>query len=266
MAEEDHLIGVQVKDGAGVKPGPGFALTHDQYGVGAACELKKPKFLLVQGEKNVGDDPRGRSPGNFLCYKAKCGTSILISPSVAGEDQFSASHALTMKKAQLVCAPFVDPTAPRFVDNGDGTVSDTQTGLMWEQKDDLGGIHDKDNQYSWSASTTEPDGTAFTTFLGTLNNSTSADGTAISGCFAGRCDWRLPTSAELQTILLAPFSCGTNPCIDPIFGPTQPNLYWSGTTNSGITLDAWAVRFSDGFLDFDDKSDSNSARAVRGGS
>lgn len=39
----------------------------------------------------------------------------------------------------------------RWVDNGDQTVSDTQTGLMWEQKDNLGGganlsdPHDADN-------------------------------------------------------------------------------------------------------------------------
>jgi hypothetical protein len=74
----------------------------------------------------------------------------------------------------------------------------------------------------------------------------SAGGTTISGCFAGHCDWRLPTSAELQTILLAPFPCGTNPCIDPIFGPTQSFDYWSATTFAGNPLSAWNVTFSDG--------------------
>jgi hypothetical protein len=38
------------------------------------------------------------------------------------------------------------------VDNGDGTITDDQTGLMWEKKDDnnTGGIHDKDNEYTWA--------------------------------------------------------------------------------------------------------------------
>jgi hypothetical protein len=29
-----------------------------------------------------------------------------------------------------------------YTDNGDGTVTDNNTGLMWEKKDDSGGIHD----------------------------------------------------------------------------------------------------------------------------
>ena len=39
-----------------------------------------------------------------------------------------------------------------FVDNGDGTITDPGTGLMWEKKDDndTGGIHDVDNWYRWA--------------------------------------------------------------------------------------------------------------------
>jgi len=29
------------------------------------------------------------------------------------------------------------------MDNGDGRLTDLQTGLMWEKKDDLGGVHDQ---------------------------------------------------------------------------------------------------------------------------
>src|SRR5262249_50972170 len=32
-----------------------------------------------------------------------------------------------------------------YVDNGDGTITDTRTGLMWEKQSDDGSIHDKDN-------------------------------------------------------------------------------------------------------------------------
>lgn len=158
-------------------------------------------------------------------------------------------------------------TGLRFVDNGDGTVTDVQTGLMWEQKDDAGGIHDKDTLYAWSSSGTAPDGPAFTVFLATLNNGTSADGTAIGGCFAGHCDWRLPTSAELQTILLAPFPCGTNPCIDAVFGPTGSSFYWSSTTTAGSATDAWVVYFDTGLVGTFIKSFVAGVyvRAVRGG-
>jgi hypothetical protein len=158
-------------------------------------------------------------------------------------------------------------TGVRFVDNGDGTVSDTHTGLMWEKKTDDSSIHDKDNLYSWTSimfTGTAPDGTAFTTFLATLNNCTSSDGVAFSGGFAGHCDWRLPTNAELQTILLAP--CGGYPCINQtIFGPTQPGLYWSSITYQ-VSLVAWYVDFFDGSLAAASKGFDSYVRAVRGGS
>ena len=37
-----------------------------------------------------------------------------------------------------------------YTDNFDGTITDLSTGLMWEQKDEAGGLHDKDNLYAWS--------------------------------------------------------------------------------------------------------------------
>jgi len=40
--------------------------------------------------------------------------------------------------------------ACRYGVNGDGTATDYDTGLQWEQKTDDGGVHDKDNRYSWN--------------------------------------------------------------------------------------------------------------------
>lgn len=154
----------------------------------------------------------------------------------------------------------------RFVDNGDGTVTDVTTGLMWEQKNDAGGIHDKDNFYTWSSTGTAPDGTVFTVFLGTLNNGTSADGITISGCFAGVCDWRLATIAELAGIIdPTQGACGggSGACIDPIFGPAS-SRDWSGTTDATFTDYAWAGDFPDGVIDPDSKTLLGGARAVRG--
>jgi hypothetical protein len=164
--------------------------------------------------------------------------------------------------------------ATRFVDNHDGTVTDNLTKLQWEKKTDDSTVHDKDNTYSWnlSGSPYPPDGTAFTSFLATLNGGTtgvgdcaSSDGSTQTGGFAGHCDWRLPTVTELQTILLAPSPCGTSPCIDATFGPTVANDYWSSTTNTAFPYLAWFVFFDTGTVFNTFKSNTFPVRAVRGG-
>ena len=53
----------------------------------------------------------------------------------------------------------------RWLELGDGTARDLDTGLQWELKTDDGSIHDKANKYTWSATETAPDGTAFAVFL-----------------------------------------------------------------------------------------------------
>ena len=85
--------------------------------------------------------------------------------------------------------------------------------MMWEKKDGADGfanaddVHDVDNRYTWSSTGFLPDGTAFTLFLGTLNNCVD-DGTSVTGGLGGHCDWRLPTLNELGlTEDFSPFTC-----------------------------------------------------------
>lgn len=155
------------------------------------------------------------------------------------------------------CVPNGNGIATRYIDNGDGTITDTHTCLVWEKKDDAGGIHDKDNQYTWSnrlnaqgdctVAGCPPNGEVFTVFLASLNNSG----------FAGHNDWRLPPhggSAQFPTFQ-APHreslvegtypSCGDStvdpivPCINPIF-TTNCGLFRPATPpegNPGCTID-----------------------------
>ena len=150
--------------------------------------------------------------------------------------------------------------ACRFGDNGDGTVTDYDTGLQWEQKTDDGGLHDTDNHYNWSAGSylpdfTAADGDAFVYFLASLNDCASNDnGATLTGGFAGHCDWRIPTLVELLGMADpgAP-GCGTlsGHCIDEsVFGPVHllPNSpsYWSSTINPptiAFPNYAWGVDF-----------------------
>jgi hypothetical protein len=147
---------------------------------------------------------------------------------------------------------------PRFADYG-SSVGDRLTGLTWEKKTDDGTVHDKDNYYTWSAGGfggKAADGSAYTTFLAALN----------TGCFEGHCDWRLPTSMELQTILLAPYPCATQTCIDQtVFGPTVAGYYWSATTLAHSPGFAWFVYFGNGVVLDGSKVSGYYVRAVRAG-
>lgn len=153
-----------------------------------------------------------------------------------------------------------------YVDNGDGTITDTRTGLMWAKKSDDGTIHDKDNQYTWSVSGNLANGTAFTTFLATLNG---------GGGFAGHTDWRLPNEIELLTLqsygnaspsVPAAFNTGcmggctvlTCSCTSFVAG------YWSSTSRQVDGAFAWVVGFNEGIVTYGAKTVASSVvRAVR---
>ncbi len=129
----------------------------------------------------------------------------------------------------------------RFLDNDDGTVTDTCTGLMW-QKDTA----DVDEIFADTLAWCE----------------------ALEYCedlsFADYEDWRLPNVRELQSIV----DYGTfNPAIDPIFGALS-EFYWTSTTYADAPDDAWGVGFNVGYVgirvktgDFD--FSFNYIRAVR---
>jgi len=176
---------------------------------------------------------------------------------------------------------------PRFVDNGDGTVTDRITCLMWEKKTGAVGAgvtcaispttcpdpHGVNNRYQWSITGTDPDGGAFTDFLAKLN----------TAGFAGHNDWRLPSedgcnsgylgdgncptgTRELESIRAALFpNCTSSPCIDSVFGPTASDRYFSSTTLTVNPGNAWHVTFANGFVASSGKAANIYVRAVRGG-
>ncbi len=105
-----------------------------------------------------------------------------------------------------------------FVDNGDETITDASTGLMWSKPDSGGALN-------WE----------------------QALDYAENLVHAGHDDWRLPNAKELQSIVdctrapaaLPPAPQG--PAIDPIFAITDSEAwYWTGTTH----LDAPAPNFA----------------------
>lgn len=124
-----------------------------------------------------------------------------------------------------------------YTNNGDGTVTDSNTGLMWQQADD-------GNTYDWGSALTY----------------------AENSELAGYTDWRLPNIKEMQSIVDYDYSptatdaAYVGPAIDPVFSCTQlPSevqeagysddygYYWSGTSalfqGGGTFYYAWYVAF-----------------------
>jgi len=167
--------------------------------------------------------------------------------------------------------------AQRFVDNGDGTITDHETKLMWEKKSQDASIHYLDSLQSWNNGVAllfpEPNGTAFTVFLGVLNSCAVDHSGALTGGFAGHCDWRLPTLPELLTIVdtsrfpTVPAIFDTNCTLDCTVTScscTAANYYWSNTTSPGGVLEeAGGVHFDDGQEGFHLKTEFQRVRAVR---
>ena len=237
------------------------------------AHIRRPRLapiacvLVVAAASAAIASPEERCQGNR--YVA-AGTNVRCELKAAGK--YYANGSLDVPKFQEAagkCAKLYTTTwlrlqgrargtgsscdAARFLDNGDGTVTDTLTGLQWEKKTDDGTIHDRDDRYAWSANVagTAADGGTFTTFLAALN----------SACFAGQCDWRLPTLAELQTILLDQYPAGG---IDPIFGP-RGDYYWSSTQQTTGPDLAWILSFQDGSRTTALKDATFNVRAVRRG-
>jgi hypothetical protein len=184
-----------------------------------------------------------------------------------GDGNVTVDEILTSVNNALSGCPL---PGPRFLDNGNGTITDTKTGLLWEKKSDDGSVHDQDNTYTWSGTSTADDGTVFTTFLATLNQSN----------FAGHNDWRLPSRTELQDLVdYARFA----PAIDPLFNTAcasgctvltcsctsfLDNRYWSSTTAADTSIPdfVWNVDLNYGILNLFDKTLPFYVRAVRSGS
>ncbi|HVN93802.1 MAG TPA: DUF1566 domain-containing protein, partial [Terracidiphilus sp.] len=156
---------------------------------------------------------------NFAAYD---GTNAPVSLAATGQ---TASYAPGDDGA---LAKGIAWPGDRFTDNGDGTITDSLTGLIWLK----------------NAGCFAPD--VWATALNDANQLASGACGLSDGSTAGK--WRLPNLAELESIIDVSAS---NPALAPNiqFTNVQPIVYWTSSGYFGGdqgSPQAWAIRITDG--------------------
>ena len=134
--------------------------------------------------------------------------------------------------ARCVIASVSTPIREPYTANGDGTVTDNRTGLIWQQGETSPMTWEEALKYANSLS------------------------------LAGRSDWRLPNIKELESLnnekIVAPSIPKTH------FPLVEQDVYWSSTTLVNHPTRAWTVDFTFGIASYEEKTEKLRVRAVQG--
>ncbi len=107
-----------------------------------------------------------------------------------------------------------DLAAPEFKDNNDGTISDVKNNLLWAKS----GVFKDEKLMKTSLK--------------------EAKRVAVSAEIGGKGGWRLPTLAELKTLLSSERianSSGKKAWINPLFDDGRGHYYWTTTTCAEVS-------------------------------
>ena len=142
---------------------------------------------------------------------------------------------------------------PRFTDNGDGTVTDNLTGLIW-----LKDANCASGTINWATALSH---VRQLNTKGTMNSNDCGD---KSNGESHQTDWRLPNIKELLSLIDYSQVGPPLPSDHPFTG-VQSYYYWSSTTNSFNTANAWYVNLYYGGVVAFDKTGDYYVWPVRGG-
>jgi hypothetical protein len=226
----------------GYNSGPGTTTQLTNATAIGANALVSQSNSLILGAPGVNVGIGTTTPGSSL-------TVAGFIESTSGGVKFSDGMIQTTAKTDCM---------GRYEDNGNGTVSDCRTGLIWLKDanclDTSGGLTKISGALNWF------DAGAWTAGLG--SSPTSLCG-LTDGSTAG--DWRLPTKTEWMAMIASAKKQGfTLPALSnragtgkwtagDLFNNVQSDHYWSGSTLSSSPAEAWVVNVYNGALLFSTK-------------
>lgn len=154
---------------------------------------------------------------------------------------------------------------PRFTDNGDGTITDNLTGLIWLQNANCA-----NGTTNWPPGTRDwPTALADVADLNTVGTMNGNDCGDISNGGGHQTDWRLPNYKELLSLIDFAHYSPALPVSHPFTGVIAYD-YWTSTTSSRNLSTAWEVDMWDGYTQANPKTTpdlgyTNYVWPVRGG-
>lgn len=188
-------------------------------------------FTVTAAEYWWSRDLQANNTGNVWVVNAGGG--------IGNHPKSESSLAGGTKKFHARCvrgAPAPSTASPlhHFTNNGNGTITDIDSGLVWQQAEI----------------------TVRTNWEGALQYSSSLS-------LGSQTDWRLPNIKELQSLndetLVAP-------SLDTAYFPAATaSRYWSSTSMHGTTNQAWFLDCQYGVTSYADKTTNLLVRCVRGG-
>ena len=161
------------------------------------------------------------------------------------------------------CSVDITPITPtsRFTDHGNGTVTDTRTGLTWKRCPEGYDFSDSGTPVDPSDDSCSVLGTASFTWQAALQQAATVN---AGGGYVGQSDWRLPNIKELTSIV--EWACSQPPINETLFPDTPIGFFWSSSTRVSSPTLAMGFYFTNGQGSFSLKSNGQYVRLVRGGS
>jgi len=152
--------------------------------------------------------------------------------------------------AVQTCKDYIPDNTPnsRYTDNGNSTVTDNDTGLMWKQCVEglaggdctTGGV----TSHTWQAALE----------LATTVNSAG---------FAGYNDWRVPNLTELESLVAR--NCFNSAINSQFFPNDLASVVWSSSPNANGSNSVWYISFYTGYTYITSRYNVEHVRLVRSG-